>query len=260
MSSTVSKETLERRRQTVFLVLSGLFLGSLTMLNILGTSRFLDLHISVFGLDRPMPLAIGVLPYPITFLCTDFICELYGEKRASQVVWMGFFLNIWVLFIVWLGGVLPGFESEEADAFFTVRKLALGATFASMIAYLTAQFCDVRLFHFWKKKTNGKHLWLRNNGSTMISQLVDTTAVILITHYAADGLPIDDTLPVGEQLLTFITAGYVFKVVCALIDTGPFYLGVKLLGEYLQLGPYSTGQITNLKKQSSEFTPGEGTD
>ena len=199
-----------------------------------------------------MPLAIGVLPYPITFLCTDFICELYGEKRASQVVWMGFFLNIWVLFIVWLGGVLPGFESKEADAFFTVRKLALGATFASMIAYLTAQFCDVRLFHFWKKKTNGKHLWLRNNGSTMISQLVDTSAVILITHYAADGLPIDDTLPVGGQLLTFITAGYVFKVVCALIDTGPFYLGVKVLGDYLQLGPNMPKSPTHGREEATE--------
>ena len=98
----VSKE-IQRRRERVFLILSGLFLGSLAMLNILGTSRFIDLSFTFLGAEIPVPLAIGVLPYPITFLCTDFICELYGERRANQVVWMGLLLNVWVLFIVWLG-------------------------------------------------------------------------------------------------------------------------------------------------------------
>ena len=232
----VSKE-IRRRRERVFLILSGLFLGSLAMLNILGTSRFIDLSFTLFGAEIPVPLAIGVLPYPITFLCTDFICELYGERRASQVVWMGLLLNVWVLFIVWLGGVLPGFESEQADAFMVVRELALGATVASMIAYMVAQFCDVRLFHFWKRLTKGKHLWLRNNGSTMVSQLVDTSAVILITHFYANGLPINPDAPLVDELLKFIAAGYVFKVLCAALDTGPFYLGVKWFRSYLELPP-----------------------
>ena len=79
----------------------------------------------------------------------------------------------------------------EDYAFYRIRTLAFGAVIASMIAYLAAQFCDVYLFHFWKRLTNGRHLWLRNNGSTLISQLVDTIAVILITHYYAHALPID---------------------------------------------------------------------
>ena len=82
------------RRQRVFLVLAGLFLGTLAMLNILGISRFVDLSFSVFGLEIPMVVAVGVLPYPITFICTDLISELYGRKRATEVVWVGLLLNV----------------------------------------------------------------------------------------------------------------------------------------------------------------------
>lgn len=228
----LDERIVQRRRQTVFLILSGVFLGSLAMLNILGVTRFLDLSFSIGGLEVPMPLAVGVLPYPVTFLCTDLISELYGEQRASDVVWMGLLLNAWVGFILWLGGVLPG---NEAPAFFEVRNLAFGGIVASMVAYLVAQSVDVRLFHFWKRKTKGRHLWLRNNASTLVSQLVDTTAVILITHFYASGLPISAEEPLFGQLMTYILAGYVFKVVVALLDTGPFYLGVRHLSRYLRV-------------------------
>ena len=91
----------------VFLMVSGLFLGSPTMLNVLGLTRFIDLSFTVMGFDVPMPLAVGVLPYPDHLFCTDIISEMYGRKRASNVVWVGFMLNLWVAFILWLGGVLP---------------------------------------------------------------------------------------------------------------------------------------------------------
>jgi len=104
----LDEATLHERRQLVFLVLSGLFLGTLAMLNILGVTRFIDLSFELPGtnLTIPMPLAVGVLPYPVTFLCTDFISELYGRHRANQVVWMGLALNLWVMFILWTGGAL----------------------------------------------------------------------------------------------------------------------------------------------------------
>ena len=119
------------------------------------------------------------------------------------MVWVGLLLNVWVVFLLWLGGILPGSgmdpvtgqvlvdEAGREPVFFEVRQLAFGAVAASMLAYLAAQFCDVKLFHFWKRVTNGKHLWLRNNASTMVSQIVDTTAVILVTHFYAKALPID---------------------------------------------------------------------
>ena len=224
------------RRERVFLVLAGIFLGTLAMLNIIGITRFVDLSFTIplARVEVPMVVAIGVLPYPITFLCTDFICELYGRRRASFMVLVGFVLNVWVVFILWLGGVLPGHESPVFDE---LRTLAFGAVTASMIAYMAAQLVDVHVFHFWKKLTRGRHLWLRNNGSTLVSQLVDTTAVILITHYYAGGLTIDPDAPLASQLFTYIAAGYVFKLVVALVDTLPFYVGSRHLARYLRLPP-----------------------
>ena len=243
---TATPEIYEKRRQRLFLILSGMFLGTLAMLNILGISRFLDLSFTVFGFDIPMVVAIGVLPYPVTFVCTDLISELYGEKKAHDMVWMGVLLNAWVIFLLWIGGVLPGFDLDASgnplvDAagreptFFEIRELAFGAVAASMVAYLAAQLCDVRLFHFWKRLTNGKHLWLRNNASTMVSQIVDTTAVILVTHFYAAALPIKADEPIWPQLLVFIASGYVFKLLVAALDTGPIYLAVRYLRPWLGL-------------------------
>ena len=287
---TINTKLLHERRERVFLVLAGLFLGTLTMLNILGVSRFLVIATwgevdgqTVFKWWEGLPddyawtfaLAVGVLPYPITFLCTDLISEFYGRRRANFVVWVGLLLNVWVVLILWLGGIMPGFEPTGPDgellrdamgdvigqagesfqtnehgqvihdadtrvsAFFKIRALTFGAVFASMIAYLAAQFCDVYLFHFWKKITKGRHLWLRNNGSTMISQLVDSTAVILATHYWAPmALPAPpDGRSVASQLTLLIATGYAFKFVVALLDTIPLYLIVPVLSRYLQIDP-----------------------
>ncbi|MEM7004066.1 MAG: VUT family protein, partial [Pseudomonadota bacterium] len=93
-----------KRRQRVFLVFSGIFLGTLALLNVLGISRFLNLSFTVFGVEIPMFVAIGVLPYPVTFMCTDLISELFGEKKARDMVWVGLLLNLWVVFLLWLGG------------------------------------------------------------------------------------------------------------------------------------------------------------
>lgn len=247
---------IQRRRELVFLILAGIFLGSLVMLNILGVSRFINLSHWV-GIpessDITFSLAIGVLPYPITFLCTDFISEIYGKKRANSVVWVGLLLNIWILIVIWFGGWLEAPENLQSDgtlplsiedgkpvaphgyAFYNMRSLAFGATAASMIAYLTAQFIDVQIFHFLKKLTRGKKLWLRNNGSTLISQLVDSIAVILITHYFASGLPVDEQGAVGWQIFAFILSAYLFKLVVALLDTIPFYIGTHYLKKYLRV-------------------------
>lgn len=234
----LSPETLHARRELVFLVFAGLFLGTLAMLNIIGITRFVDLSIPIPGTDRMIPgvVAVGVLPYPLTFLCTDFICELYGRRRANSVVLVGLLLNLWVVSILWLGGRLPGTDMP-GDTFTELRGYAFGAVAASMIAYMVAQLIDVHLFHFWKRLTNGRHLWLRNNGSTLVSQLVDTTAVILITHYFAGGLPIAEGTTVAVALITYIASGYVFKLVAALVDTVPFYIGTRHLSRFLRLPP-----------------------
>jgi queuosine precursor transporter len=243
----MSETEIVERRERVFLVLAGIFLGAMTMLNIIGITRFV--HIG------PFLLAVGVLPYPLTFLCTDLIGELYGRRRAALVVWVGFGLNLFVLGTLWLAHQLPSVAPEaqppwqvlhlaspvalpdgsileqEAELFHLIYACTAGAVFASLIAYLAAQFCDVYLFHFWKRLTNGRHLWLRNNGSTVVSQLVDSVAVITITFGAA-ALRGEMTL---ETLLALVASSYAFKLVAALVDTIPFYLCTYWLSDYLRL-------------------------
>ncbi len=154
------------RREIVFIILSGFFLGTLAVLNILGISRQIDLSFNIGAVRIPFVVFVGVLPYPLTFLCTDFISELYGKRRANMVVWVGLALNIWVLFILWLGGVLPPHTELGPDGlpdifhpdrtYFQIRQWTNMATLASMIAYLTAQLVDVQIFHFIKKRTRGR--------------------------------------------------------------------------------------------------------
>jgi len=239
-----------RRREVVFIILSGFFLGTLAILNILGISRQIDLSFEIFGMQIPFVVFVGVLPYPITFLCTDFISELYGKKRANTVVWVGFILNVWVIFILWLGGVLPPQPEMGKDGlplledpnrtFFYIRHLTSLATAASMIAYLTAQFVDVQIFHLLRKLTKGKMLWLRNNGSTLTSQMVDSIAVITVTYL---GAPSAIHIQKGETalhgIIILILSNYIFKMVSALIDTLPFYIGVRFLTKYLKLELYT---------------------
>ena len=272
----IEASELHARRERVFLVLAGIFLGSLALLNVLGISRFIVLA-SYSKLDSgaweftwgqwgqiSFALAVGVLPYPITFLCTDLISEFYGRKRANWVVMVGLLLNVWVVFILWLGAALPqqptfdenglpkvevvekvtdnGIEHvavvPDDYAFYRIKQMAYGAVVASMVAYLLAQFCDVWLYHFWKRLTKGRHLWLRNNGSTLVSQLVDTIAVILISQFYARSLPPPaEGATLAQHLLMLIATGYLFKVAAALLDTGPFYLAVAWLKGYLEFDP-----------------------
>lgn len=237
---------IKRRREVVFIIFSGFFLGTLTMLNILGISRQIDLSFTLAGVRIPFVVFVGVLPYPLTFLCTDFISEFFGKRRANTVVWVGLLLNLWVIFILWMGGILPprpgllenGLPALEdpSRVFFQIRKWTVSATIASMIAYLTAQFVDVHIFHFIRKRTRGKMLWLRNNGSTLTSQMVDSIAVITVTWFTArNAIHITPGETIFHGLLILILSNYVFKMVAALVDTIPFYIGTRWLSRYLQL-------------------------
>ena len=128
-------------------------------------------------------LSVGIIAYPITFLVTDLISELYGKKRANQVVISGFCASIFTTLLIFISmnATAADWSPVDSATFNKVFGLSAPAFLASMMAYLTAQFIDVRIFHFWKRLTKGKHLWLRNNASTMFSQLVDTSMVLLLS-------------------------------------------------------------------------------
>jgi queuosine precursor transporter len=217
MPSSPSSANFFPRKEIAFLVLAGIFLVSLVVANLITAKLFV-----IFGIV----LAAGIIPYPITFLATDLICEVYGKRRAQVLVFVGFVLSFYVLFLIKMGQLTVPFaglnRQPEYDVIFGNSARAI---IASMIAYLVAQFLDVHLFHFWKRVTQGRHLWLRNNGSTMISQLVDTVLVVTILFYG--------DLP-ASQIIQIIIAGYCFKLIIAGTDTPLFYLGTRYLTWFVQ--------------------------
>ncbi len=233
------------KRDALFLTLAGIFLTSLVLGNVIGTTKF----VTLFSIELPawlksitpaivrdestytMSVPVGVLAYPFTFLATDLISELFGRKKAQLVVWVGFFMNGFMLLLMSVGHWLPntGGVSGGIQLFEGVYEFMILNTVASMIAYLTAQTIDVRLFHFWKNLTDGKHLWLRNNASTMFSQLVDSTAILTILYLAGN---LGDSVTSVATLVILIINSYLFKFFFALFDTPLFYLGVKLLKHY----------------------------
>jgi len=160
--------------------------------------------------------SVGLLPYPITFIVTDVISELYGKKKANQVVTVGLIASMFMLLIVTISDIIPSAPfGIGSDIFSKVFGLSSAAVFASMMAYLFAQYIDVRLFHFWKKLTNGKHLWFRNNASTMFSQFIDTAVVLSLLCY----FNVLEWSMFSQLLLN----GFLFKVLFAALDTPIIY-------------------------------------
>ena len=209
-----------------YLVLAGIFIASLVTCNLIA-NKFVtvDLGFKVFIVSA------GILPYPLTFLVTDLISELYGQKKANLVVFSGFIASLFVLLFLWLGGQFNAIPSSIVDdvTYNSVFRNAWRLIAASMVAYLIAQFIDVRIFHFWKRLTNGKHLWLRNNGSTIASQLVDTSLVICIL-FVGVWKP--------DQIISAIFDGWMFKMLMAFIDTPIIYGILYLLKGKIDIATY----------------------
>jgi uncharacterized integral membrane protein (TIGR00697 family) len=192
------------------LLLSGIFIVGIVVANI-ASAKIMTLG--------PWVMDAGTLVFPITFLMTDVIGEVWGKRTAYHVVWTGFFcaaLAMAILVLVMYATPAPFWQGQQAfeQVIGAVPRLVL----ASLVTYLVSQSHDVWAFHYWKQKTKGKHLWLRNNASTIVSQAIDT---ILFTTLAFAGTM------TGNELLYLMTSVYGFKVVFALLDTPFCYLLVR---------------------------------
>ena len=158
---TAQDKTLALR---IYITLGALFICSLVVSNLIFQKFFSwDFSASIL-----FEISVGILPYPLTFLITDLISEIYGKKMANRVVTAGIFASVFSLLIISAGQAVPATEWSPIDnaLFNKVFGATVLAVLASMIAYLLAQYIDIQLYHFWKNLTKGKHLWLRNNFST----------------------------------------------------------------------------------------------
>ena len=205
----------------IYLILAGLFITSLVASNLIFTKIFYwyPFDVNLMGV-KLFELSVGILPYPLTFLITDLISEIYGQKKADQVVVAGIFASIFSIGLIFISSQVPAIEGSPIDdtTFNSVFLNAPLAVLASMLTYLFAQFIDIRIYHFWKKLTKGKHLWLRNNFSTFTSQFADTFTIVSL-------LIVFGILP-QDKFLVLIISGFLFKVIVAILDTPLLYLFV----------------------------------
>jgi uncharacterized integral membrane protein (TIGR00697 family) len=214
LKATLTKTYIKSER--IYLILAALFITSLVVSNLIFQKFF---YWDFFGIYR-FEISVGILPYPITFLITDIVSEVYGKKKANQMVTTGIFASFFSLLIILIADAAPAIQgSPIQDALFTtVFGATAVAVFASMMAYLLAQYIDIQIFHFWKRVTAGKHLWLRNNFSTFTSQFVDTfTVLFLLCSF--------NKLP-WELFGGLLLSGFLFKILVAALDTPLLYLAV----------------------------------
>ena len=211
------------KSKKIYLYLAAIFIAALVVCNLIA-NKFITIDLGF----KTFVISAGVLPYPITFLITDILSEIYGKKKTARIVWAGFGASLFVLGVLLLAQQFTAIAGSPVDdeTFNKVFGNSWRVIFASMTAYLCAQLIDVRIYHFWKEKTAGKHLWLRNNFSTVFSQLVDTTLVVCVLFLGIRS---------NSEILQFILDGWLFKMLCAFIDTPLLYASTAFIRNKLGL-------------------------
>ncbi len=215
----------------IYLYLGALFITSLVVSNLIFQKFFYWRpfgDVSVFGASL-FEISVGILPYPITFLITDLISEIYGRKKANQIVTAGIFASFFSMGIILLAEMAPAIPASPIgdEVFRSVFALSPIAVLASMIAYLFAQYVDIAIYHFWKRLTKGKYLWIRNNFSTFLSQFIDTFTVVGL-------LCVFKVLP-WELFTGLVISGFLFKVFIAMLDTPFLYFFVYIMRKRFKL-------------------------
>ena len=208
---------MNQKSDRLYLILTGVFVASLVSCNLIFQKFFqIDIWVPFIGIYT-FEQSVGLLPYPVTFIVTDIVSEIYGRKKANQVITAGLVSSLFMLFVITIAdiSVATSWSPVDGETFSKVFGLSGAAVFASMIAYLIAQYLDVRIFHFWKNLTKGKHLWLRNNASTMFSQFVDTFSVLFLLCFL-------DVIA-WDRFSILLLNGFLFKVFFAAFDTPIIY-------------------------------------
>lgn len=200
------------------LTLQILFVTCILLANIIGV-KIIELG--------PVNASFGIWLFPLTFLITDILAEVKGKKFVSNLIFSTAIALVFSFIFIQLSIWAEPAErfAETNPAFLTIFKSSSRIIIASVIAFVISQSHDVWAFEFWKQKTKGKHLWLRNNLSTIVSQFIDTVIFIFIAFYQ-----VAPNYDLGF-MWKIIWPYYILKVIMALIDTPFVYLGVNWLKE-----------------------------
>ncbi|GER67352.1 transporter [Weizmannia acidilactici] len=193
--------------------LNGIFVGLLILSNIVSVKLF---HIGD-AIVLPAAAVIYIFTYPLV----DVTVEVYGKKAGRATVQAGFITQILAMIFILITIHLPAAPAfGHQDAFETILSGSFRVILASLVSYIISQNLDVFVFNKLKKKHGRKKLWLRNNASTMLSQLIDTSIFITIAFYG--------TVPV-RVLGTLIFTQYIFKFAASIVMTPVVYLLVGMI-------------------------------
>lgn len=215
------KQTYSVKAERIFLLLLCIFVAVLLLTNIIVTK-----HFNLGG----FVLTAGAITYPFTFSLLDIISELYGPKKAKLAVWMGLIGSLFMTAVLQLVMRLPSYAKAPVDhaTFQLLFGFTPGIVLGSMVAYLTAQFIDIYLFDWARRLTKNKHLWFRNNISTLISQFIDTLLFGLVAWIVWPFFALNESVaPLPWSAWYQITINeYAFKVVFTILNTPLVYAGV----------------------------------
>jgi len=197
-------------KQTKLIILASLFVGTMLITNAVSAKLF-----TVFN----VVLSAGIIAYPMTFLITDTVGEVWGKREARTIIYVGFVMNVLFVVAAYIAISLPAasfWDGQEAmqETLGAVPRIVL----ASMIAYLVSQTNDTFIFHKLKEWHKDKLLFVRNNVSTAVSQLIDACIFYSIAFYGI--------MPIKHM---FIAAGssYLIKLAIAAADTPFCYITVR---------------------------------
>ncbi len=163
----------------------------------------------------------GIITYPLTFLLSDLVTELFGPRKAKLMVYIAFGMNLLSFGIIQLAMMLPA-STIEQDEFRAVLGLSGLRIFSSLAAYVVAQVVAIQFYAWMKQWTDARFLWLRNNGAAVVSQILDTVIVDMIYLYGGLGMTLMEMSPI-------IAVSYIYKILFSVVATPLFYLAVFLL-------------------------------
>ena len=205
-----------------YIVLGCLFAGAVVAANLMGTKVIPFFRIGGFQFTG----SVGIFLFPLSFLITDIIAEVYGPRATRALVTGTLFVLVVVLLVTAAATVLPPAErfADQNASYVSVFRSSIRILIASIIAFSLSQYHDVWAFDFWKRKTSGRFLWLRNNASTIVSQLIDTVVFMLVAFWG-----MNDHFTLGYVMGSMVPPYYFLKVLAALADTPLVYLGVRIV-------------------------------
>jgi uncharacterized integral membrane protein (TIGR00697 family) len=210
----------QNKKDIVYVILAGIFITNAVVAELIGGKL-----ITVFG----VPMSVGILPWPIVFVTTDLINDYFGEKGVRKLSLITASLIAYTFVILFIAMRIPAMSGDKLvtdNQFNGVFGQSMWIIVGSITAFMVSQLIDVSIFHFVKKRTGGKMIWLRSTGSTLISQLFDSFIVLGIAFWMTGKMT-------TAVFIASALTGYFVKMIIAIVLTPLIYLGHSLIEKYI---------------------------